>query len=56
MRKKESPTSDPAFQATLKNLLGMKPKPHSEMRLGKAKAKKAKSPRKADVSSKPKNA
>jgi hypothetical protein len=52
----ENPTKDPIFQRTLKNLLAAKPKPHSEMKLGKAKAKKAKSPRKAGVSSKPKSA
>jgi hypothetical protein len=40
---KSDPTKDPAFQKTLKNLLSMKPKPHSEMKVGKkAKAKKAK--------------
>jgi hypothetical protein len=32
---KSDPTKDPAFQATLKNLLSMKPKPHSEMKVGK---------------------
>jgi hypothetical protein len=52
----KDPTKDPSFQKTLKSLLNMKPKPHSEMNLGKAKAKKAKSPRKAGVSSKPKSA
>jgi hypothetical protein len=36
-----NPSKDPAFQSTLKNLLSMKPKPHSEMKVGKkAKAKK----------------
>jgi hypothetical protein len=40
---KSDPTKNPAFQATLKNLLSMKPKPHSEMKVGKkAKAKKRK--------------
>jgi hypothetical protein len=34
MREKD-PTKDPAFQKTLKNLLSMKPKPHSEMKVGK---------------------
>jgi hypothetical protein len=44
---KSDPTKDPAFQSTLKNLLSMKPKPHSEMKIGKkAKAKKKKSPAK----------
>jgi hypothetical protein len=43
MSPKENPTKDPAFQATLKNLLSMKPKPHSEMKFGKkAKTKKTK--------------
>jgi hypothetical protein len=36
---KSDPVKDPEFQKTLKNLLSMKPKPHSEMKLGK-KAKK----------------
>jgi hypothetical protein len=36
---KSDPVKDPAFQKTLKNLLSMKPKPHSEMKVGK-KAKK----------------
>jgi hypothetical protein len=54
---KTDPTKDPAFQSTLKNLLSMKPKPHSEMKLGrKAKAKKAKSPRKKVASAKPRSA
>jgi hypothetical protein len=52
----KNPTKDPVFQKTLKNLLSAKPKPHSEMKLGKAKAKKATSPRKAGASSKPKSA
>jgi hypothetical protein len=30
------PTKDPEFQRTLKNLLAAKPKPHSEMKVGKA--------------------
>jgi hypothetical protein len=37
---KSDPTKDPAFQATLKNLLSMKPKPHSEMKVGKKKLAK----------------
>jgi hypothetical protein len=52
---KSDPTKDPAFQSTLKNLLSMKPKPHSEMKLGKP-AKKAKISRKKRASSKPENA
>jgi hypothetical protein len=39
---KSDPVKDPEFQKTLKNLLNMKPKPHSEMKIGKKKAKKAK--------------
>jgi hypothetical protein len=35
--KKSDPTKDPAFQSTLKNLLSMKPKAHSEMKVGKKK-------------------
>jgi hypothetical protein len=37
---KSDPVKDPAFQKTLKNLLSMKPKPHSEMKVGKSRAKK----------------
>jgi hypothetical protein len=37
---KSDPVKDPEFQKTLKNLLSMKPKPHSEMKVGKKKAKK----------------
>lgn len=32
---KSNPTEDPKFQRTLKNLLAAKPKPHSEMKIGK---------------------
>jgi hypothetical protein len=40
---KSDPTKDPAFQKTLQNLLSMKPKPYSEMKVGKkAKAEKRK--------------
>jgi hypothetical protein len=47
------PTKDPEFQRTLKNLLAAKPKPHSEMRLGKRKkAKGRKSPAKKSPGSK----
>ena len=42
---KSDPTKDPEFQKTLKNLLSMKPKPHSEMKIGK-KAKKKIKPKK----------
>jgi hypothetical protein len=51
-QKSDNPTKEPAFQKTLKNLLSMKPKPHSEMKLGQAKKTKA---RKKRVSSKPKS-
>lgn len=40
------PTKDPEFKRVLGNLLSAPPKPHSKMRLGKSKGKKAKSPRK----------
>jgi hypothetical protein len=43
---KSDPTQDPEFKRVLGNLLRAPPKPHSEMKLGKSKAKKAKSPRK----------
>jgi hypothetical protein len=42
---KSDPTKDHEFQKTLKNLLSMKPKPHSEMKIGK-KAKKKESSQK----------
>jgi hypothetical protein len=42
------PTKDPEFQKTLKNLLSMKPKPHSEMKIGK-KSKKKKTIKKKKV-------
>ena len=44
MPKAPDPTKDPEFQRVLGNLLKTPPKPHSEMKVGKAKAKKAKSP------------
>jgi hypothetical protein len=47
---KSNPVKDPEFQKTLKSLLSMKPKPHSEMKVGK-KAKKKKAAKK--VSPKP---
>jgi hypothetical protein len=43
---KSDPVKNPEFQKTLKNLLSMKPKPHSEMKVGK-KAKKKKRATKA---------
>jgi hypothetical protein len=39
----KSPTDDPEFKRVLGNLLKAKPKPHADMRLGKAKPKKKKS-------------
>jgi hypothetical protein len=47
---KPDPTKDPEFKRVLGNLLSAKPKPHSEMKLGKVTAKKTKSPAKRDVS------
>jgi hypothetical protein len=38
---KSDPTKEPEFQRVLGNLLKAPPKPHSEMKVGKAKAKKA---------------
>jgi hypothetical protein len=35
MTRDPDPTKDPEFQRTLKNLLAAKPKPHSEMKVGK---------------------
>lgn len=44
---KTDPTKDPEFKRVLANLLSAPPKPHSEMKLGKPKAKqrKAKAPK-----------
>jgi hypothetical protein len=42
----KNPTKDPVFQKTLKNLLSAKPKPHSEMKVGK-KAKKTRAKKRA---------
>jgi hypothetical protein len=42
----KNPIEEPDFQRTLQNLLGMKPKPHSEMRIGKKVKAKKKSARK----------
>jgi len=44
---KSDPTKDKEFKRVLGNLLKAPPKPHSEMKLGKSKRKKAKSLRKA---------
>ena len=52
----KSPTKDTEFQRVLGNLLKMPPKPHSEMKLGKARGKNSKSPRKSAASAKPKTA
>lgn len=41
---RSDPTKDPEFQRVLGNLLKAPPKPHSEMKLGKAKVSRAKSP------------
>jgi hypothetical protein len=43
----KNPVKDPVFQKTLKNLLSAKPKPQSEMKVGKKKkTKKAKAAQK----------
>jgi len=43
---KSDPTKDPEFKRVLGNLLSAKPKPHSEMKVGKkARLKKPKSPK-----------
>jgi hypothetical protein len=39
---KSDPTKDPEFQRVLGNLLKAPPKPHADMKVGKAKTKKAK--------------
>jgi hypothetical protein len=41
---KKDPTKDPEFKRVLGNLLNAPPKPHSEMKVGKSKRKKTKSP------------
>jgi hypothetical protein len=56
MTSKPDPTKNPEFKRVLSNLLSAPPKPHSEMKLGKATAKKAKSPAKRGDSAKRKNA
>jgi len=53
---KSDPTKEPEFKRVLGNLLKAPPKPHSEMKLGKAKTKKAKSPAKRRASAKTKTA
>jgi hypothetical protein len=42
---KPDPTKDPEFKRVLGNLLSAPPKPHSEMKLGKPRGKKATSPK-----------
>jgi hypothetical protein len=42
----KDPVKDPEFQRVLGNLLKAPPKPHADMKVGKAKAKKGKSPAK----------
>jgi hypothetical protein len=56
MNVKSDPTKDPEFKRVLGNLLRAPPKPHSEMKLGKAKPKKAKSPARRGASAKLKTA
>jgi hypothetical protein len=53
---KIDPTKTPEFKRVLGNLLGTPPKPHSEMKLGKATTNKAKSPAKHAARAKPKSA
>jgi hypothetical protein len=48
MTDKSDPTKDPEFQRVLKNLLNTPPKPHSEMKIGKASQKKKKKTAKPD--------
>jgi hypothetical protein len=54
MDMKSDPTKEPEFQRVLGNLLKAPPKPHADMKLGKATGKKAKSPAKRGASAKPK--
>jgi hypothetical protein len=42
---KSDPTKDPEFKRVLGNLLKAPPKPHADMKLGKAKPKKKRSPK-----------
>ncbi len=39
---KSDPTKEPEFKRVLGNLLSAKPKPHAEMKIGKAKKAKGK--------------
>jgi hypothetical protein len=45
MTKHSDPTKDSEFKRVLGNLLSAPPKPHSEMKLGKPKGKRTKSPK-----------
>jgi len=53
---KSDPTKNPEFKRVLGNLLSAPPKPHLEMKLGKASAKKPKSPAKRGARAKPRSA
>jgi hypothetical protein len=53
---KSDPTKKHEFKRVLGNILKAPPKPHADMKLGKATTKKAKSPAKRDTSAKPKTA
>lgn len=56
MNARSDPTKDPEFKRVLGNLLRMPPKPHSEMKLGKPRLKRVKSPVRRGASAKPKTA
>jgi hypothetical protein len=49
---KTNPTKDPEFKRVLGNLLSAKPKPHSEMKLGKSKPEKKEGKKKPGAKSK----
>jgi hypothetical protein len=51
-----NPVKNPEFKRVLGNLLKAPPKPHADMKLGKAKTKRAKSPSKRAASAKRKSA
>jgi hypothetical protein len=55
IKNNSDPTKHPEFKRVLGNLLSAPPKPHSEMKLRKRSAKKAKSPAKRGASAKPKS-
>lgn len=52
----KDPTQNAEFKRVLGNLMKAPPKLHTDMKLGKAKAKKAKSPAKRATRAKPKTA